>query len=330
MATDIGKAMARLRHRDVRTRRRAVRTLFEHDDPATLEAFETLLDDEDAWFVSKALDAYRQWAPQVGPDAVRTLLEHRNLDVRRCGANLLSSVGAAGVELALSGLADDDRVVQKKSSQALLAHGGARGIEALLMHRSPSVRASAMHHHETPDEAILSGLADEAPSVQTVALEIMLKRDLETSLSTLLPFFEADVHPVPVLMWAARHAPNELERLAKRMKSGHLKALTDRLRAEISSSEDHLLQALINANMLTPVARWVMNQGQGEDALRWWLINNEELDLIERCKLLERLVGRAAEATVQKEVQSLLAKAPQELLKVACENLSTAATEVLS
>ena len=61
MANDIGKAMARLKHRDIRTRRRAVRTLFEHDDPSVLEAFKPLLDDNDTWFVSKALDAYRMW-----------------------------------------------------------------------------------------------------------------------------------------------------------------------------------------------------------------------------------------------------------------------------
>ncbi|DAC48456.1 MAG TPA: hypothetical protein D7H92_03255, partial [Candidatus Poseidoniales archaeon] len=79
MANDIGRAMARLKHRDIRTRRRAVRTLFEHDDPNVLEAFKPLLDDEDGWFVSKALDAYRQWAAHAGPGAVATLLEHRSL-----------------------------------------------------------------------------------------------------------------------------------------------------------------------------------------------------------------------------------------------------------
>ena len=61
MANDIGRAMARLKHRDIRTRRRAVRTLFEHDDAAVLEAFRPLLDDQDSWFISKALDAYRMW-----------------------------------------------------------------------------------------------------------------------------------------------------------------------------------------------------------------------------------------------------------------------------
>ena len=90
MANDVGKAMSRLKHRDIRTRRRAVRTLFEANDPSTLKAFEVLLDDEDPWFVSKALDAYRLWAVDVGEAAVSTLLRHRSVDVRRAGANLLA------------------------------------------------------------------------------------------------------------------------------------------------------------------------------------------------------------------------------------------------
>ena len=328
MASDIGKAMARLRHRDVRTRRRAVRTLFEHDDPSTLEAFETLLDDEDAWFVTKALDAYRLWAPQAGPSAVGTLMEHASLDVRRCGANLLVALGEEGVGLALEALIDEDRVVQKKASQALLAHGGADGVAALLQHASPTVRAMAMRHPLTPEDAVLAGLSDPSSNVQSMALEVVFKRDLGTSLSTLMPFFEANVQPVSILVWAARHAPEELKGLTGGLQVGHVKALTDHLRNEVSTSDDPLLQAVISAGLLTPVARWVAKQGAVEDALRWSLINNNDLDLIERCKLLERLVGRAGEQTVRAEVQALLASEPEELLKVACENLSTAADEV--
>ena len=114
MASDIGRAMARLKHRDIRTRRRAVRTLFEQDDPTVLEAFKPLLDDKDPWFVSKALDAYRMWGITAGVEAVATLLRHKNLDVRRAGANLLIPLGQPGKSLAFEALTDTDAVVQKK------------------------------------------------------------------------------------------------------------------------------------------------------------------------------------------------------------------------
>ena len=80
--------------------------------------------------------------------------------------------------------------------------------------------------------------------------------------------------------------------------------------------------------MLEPVARWVIRQGASEDDLRWQLINDERLHDIERCKLLERLLGRAHEPGVIEHVERLSASTEEELLKEACENLSTAASEV--
>ena len=84
----------------------------------------------------------------------------------------------------------------------------------------------------------------------------------------------------------------------------------------------------MDSGMLEPVARWVLKQGAEEDVLRWQLINDERLDIIERSKLLERLIGRAHEPNVIEQAEALLASTDEELLKVACENLSTAASEV--
>ena len=80
--------------------------------------------------------------------------------------------------------------------------------------------------------------------------------------------------------------------------------------------------------MLEPVARWVLRQGPEEDTLRWSLINDERLKVIERSKLLERLIGRAHEPDIIKRAETLLLTTEEELLRVACENLSTAASEL--
>ena len=53
--------LERLKHKDVRQRRMAVRRLFEHNDSAALSAFLDLLDSDDEWFVEKAVDAIRRW-----------------------------------------------------------------------------------------------------------------------------------------------------------------------------------------------------------------------------------------------------------------------------
>ena len=328
MANDIGRAMARLSHRDIRTRRRAVRTLFEHDDPSTLEAFEVLLDDEDPWFVSKALDAYRQWAPLTGPEDVGTLLKHANLDVRRAGSNLLSSLGQEGRSLAKRALEDEDGVVQKKAAQALLRVAENEDLSTLANHASPTIRGLAMQHPSLPPSILMSALDDDAEPVRKHALNAVLERELDISVDVLEPFFLADMQAVPILIWASKHHPERLPMFTSNMKTAHVKALSDHLRAHVISSQDPLVQSLLEANVLEPVARWVLRQGSDEDDLRWTLINNDDLAVIERSKLLERLIGRAGEQDVQQRVLSFIKTTDNELLKVACENLSTAASEL--
>ena len=194
MANDIGKAMARLKHRDIRTRRRAVRTLFEHDDPSVLEAFRPLLDDDDTWFVSKALDAYRMWGVLSGSEAIQTLLTHPNLDVRRAGANLLTPLGERGVPLSLNALNDEDSVVQRKAAKALLLIEDNDVAERLAQHPSDAIRSIGMGHLKLREPALRKGLTDANDGVRLAALTAALKRKTALKMDDLIPFLEAGHH----------------------------------------------------------------------------------------------------------------------------------------
>ena len=328
MANDIGRAMARLKHRDIRTRRRAVRTLFEHDDPNVLEAFKPLLDDEDGWFVSKALDAYRQWAAHAGPGAVATLLEHRSLEVRRAGANLLPSLGESAKAPALSALEDDDGVVQKKAARALLVFDGEEIAQRLSEHPNDAVRLLGMKHPSVSHAHLKVALNDRSDGVRSAALESVLQHGIEVEIESLIPFLQANLQTVKILAWVGQHAPERLTEFTPHLHRQHLKSLSDHLRENAKDSEDAFLSSLLNSGMLEPVARWVLRQDASEDELRWQLINDDRLDIIERSKLLERLIGRAHEPSIIEKASALLASTDEELLKVACENLSTAASEV--
>ena len=328
MANDIGRAMARLKHRDVRTRRRAVRTLFEQDDPSVLEAFKPLLDDEDGWFVSKALDAYRQWAVHAGPEAVSTLLEHASLEVRRAGANLLVQLGDQSKQLALSALEDEDGVVQKKAARALLLFDESSVAEQLSTHPNDAVRLMGMKHPSLTTDGLKSALKDNNDGVRSAALDTVLRNGIDVELEALIPFLQANLQTVNILAWVGQHAPDRLAEFTPLLKRQHLKAMSDHLREHAKSSADPFLSSLMSSGMLEPVARWVLKQGAEEDELRWQLINDKRLDIIERSKLLERLIGRAHESNVIEQAEALLASTDEELLKVACENLSTAASEV--
>ena len=330
MANDVGRAMARLKHRDIRTRRRAVRTLFEANDPSTLEAFNSLLDDEDPWFVSKALDAYRMWAVSSGPEAVATLLNHASIDVRRAGANLLAPLAEDGFSLAKRALSDEDAVVLKKAAMDLLNEDTELAGTLCGMHGHDTARLLGFQHPSMKHDRILDGLNDAHLAVQHEALRQVLTREISVDMSILLPFFEAGVEPVNILIWASKHAPNELGTFVQQLKDHHAKEITDHLRSQVASSQDPLITCLLEAKLSAPVARWVLHQGKTEDELRWKLINDNEVPLIERSKLLERLIGRANEPEIQDNVKAMLDSTEEELLRVACENLSTAAGELSS
>ena len=330
MANDIGRAMARLKHRDVRTRRRAVRTLFEQDDPNTLEAFESLLDDEDPWFVSKALEAYRMWSLSQGADSVRTLLNHASTDVRRVGANLLASHGEDGAIIALSCLDDSDGVVQKKAAQALLLHPSKQGLEALLAHHQESVICLGMRHPNLDVEQVKQGLRHVSKMVRKAALSAVFEHNFSIDFESLRTFFDEDIEAVNIVIWIAQQRPELLDSFTQQIKPHHVRELATYLRKNAQDSKDPLVASLVEGGILSPIARWLLVQGPQEDALRWAMIRDQRLDIIERSKLLERLIGRAGDANVQEQVEQFMQSSPPPLLRVACENLSTAATELRS
>ena len=120
MAGGLDGEISKLRHKDVRQRRRAVRVLFDTDLPRALEGFVPLLNDRDPWFRSKALDAHRRWAPLQGPSALKVLAEHSSIEARRCAANLLSEFNEDVSEIALLMIDDEDLTCRRKSASALL------------------------------------------------------------------------------------------------------------------------------------------------------------------------------------------------------------------
>ena len=57
----LSKEISRLRDKDVRQRRKAVRRLFEDGDPSALPHFIPFLNDPDEWFVERAMIAIERW-----------------------------------------------------------------------------------------------------------------------------------------------------------------------------------------------------------------------------------------------------------------------------
>ena len=130
-----------------------------------------------------------------------------------------------------------------------------------------------------------------------------------------IPFLKANLQTVSIVIWIAAHAPERLDEFTAHLNQSHHKAMSDHLRAHANDSSDPLIQTLLESGTLEPIARWVLRQGPEEDDLRWALINDERLNIIERSKLLERLVGRAHEPDIIKRAEALRSATDEELLE---------------
>ena len=112
--TNIDAEISRLSNKDVKIRRRAVRYLFEEDNPRALSGFVRLLEDSDFWFRNKSLDAHRKWAKN--PEDLLPLMKNN----KRLVGELLQRISAP--EIASQLLDEEDHIyaaLQQKVSQNL-------------------------------------------------------------------------------------------------------------------------------------------------------------------------------------------------------------------
>ena len=328
MPTDLGRAMQRLTHRDIRTRRRAIRDLYEHDRPEALDGFVTLLDDDDPWFVAKAVEAHRKWAPLRGVEALEPMLNHADEGVRQAGANLLDVFGVEAMDTARRLLSDEDATVQQHAARWLIKNGDEEARAALASHPNVLVRRALFMRANLPTELLETGLSDDHESVQRLALQGILRSGRPVNTDVIEPHLNT-TSPTPELAWwVAQHHPSMLAPLLASLTGRPRKALANLLREAVKASEELHTERWFEANGHDLVTKWVLHQGPEEDALRWSLIGMESVPVIERSILLERLVGRANDPSVRKHVEALLESDLHPLLRVACENLSTAAMEL--
>ena len=143
------KEVARLRDKDVRQRRRAVRKLFEDGDPSALPHFLPFLEDDDEWFVKRALLAIERWYngndPRIAESLASSEINERRLLAARIAPRLVSpgqilrglcEDNDAKIRLAAwsnlircdllaarEGLKNEDRAVRRLSASELIDSG---------------------------------------------------------------------------------------------------------------------------------------------------------------------------------------------------------------
>jgi HEAT repeat protein len=332
MAGGLDGEISKLRHKDVRQRRRAVRVLFDTDLPRALDGFIPLLDDKDPWFRSKALDAHRRWAPSIGPSALDKLARHRSIEARRCAANLLSEFKEGVSEIAMILVEDADLTCRRKSAAALLGGPDSEDyVDRFLSAEDPYLRRLAVTSKGATAEQRLAGLKDGTATVSEAALQAMTQKEESLDEASLIALLERGINGATLIDSAVKNNGAALINISQTATGQTMKLLVQALKGTCNSTSDPQIRALLDAKQFIAVGRWLQGKrGVEHDALRWKLVREPSIDQIERSRWIERLLGRCDEDVLVDDARVFLQEDHPQLLLEAAQNLSTAFDKLVS
>ena len=330
MVANIQSAIAKLKHKDVRQRRRAVRILFDADAYESVEAFSPLLEDKDIWFRNKAIEAYRRWAPKHAPHLLEQLAQGGQLDGLRCVANVLESIQESTQAARLSRLLLDceDDVIVRRAVHQLISSNEASESELNAFQRSND-HAVRMYATEVSNDVgeLLTSLNDSHPDVRRQAASSLFRIELDSEQNDALQYaIENDdaLWKLAIPIALERHLPNLVE-LMRAKGSTQRKFLVEALKDAVDEADDSRLRTLIDGDCTSIVARWLVGRNDVKsDALRAEMLFLEHVDSIDKSRLLERLLHRQHEPEIQELASKLISESTDELVLSAAQNLYTA------
>ena len=330
MVANIQSAIAKLKHKDVRQRRRAVRILFDADAYESVEAFSPLLEDKDIWFRNKAIEAYRRWAPKHAPHLLEQLAQGGQLDGLRCVANVLESIQDSTQAARLSRLLLDcgDDVIVRRAVHQLISSSEASDSELNTFQRSND-HAVRMYATEVSNDVgdLLTSLNDSHPDVRRQAASSLFRIELDSEQNDALQYaIENDdaLWKLAIPIALERHLPNLVE-LMRVKGNTQRKFLVEALKDAVDEADDSRLRALIDGDCTSIVARWLVGRNDVKsDALRAEMLFLENVDSIDKSRLLERLLHRQQEPEIQELASKLISESTDELVLSAAQNLYTA------
>jgi hypothetical protein len=330
MVANIQSAIAKLKHKDVRQRRRAVRILFDADAYESVEAFSPLLEDKDIWFRNKAIEAYRRWAPKHAPHLLEQLAQGGQLDGLRCVANVLESIQDSTQAARLSRLLLDcgDDVIVRRAVHQLISSSEASESELNAFQRSNdhAVRIYATEVSNDVGE-LLTSLNDSHPDVRRQAASSLFRIELDSEQNDALQYaIENDdaLWKLAIPIALERHLPNLVELMGAKGNTQR-KFLVEALKDAVDEADDSRLRTLIDGDCTSIVARWLVGRNDVKsDALRAEMLFLEHVDSIDKSRLLERLLHRQHEPEIQELASKLISESTDELVLSAAQNLYTA------
>jgi len=332
MAASIQSAIAKLKHKDIRQRRRAVRMLFDADAHESVEAFSPFLEDQDVWFRNKAIEAYRRWAPVHAPHLLEQLAERGGVDGQRCVVSVLETIQDTQLSARLSRLClkCEDVVVVRRAVRQLITTEEVTEKELNQFQNSGDYAIRTYAATKNSDvNTLLKMLKDEHPDVRrqaaTSLLVLDLDADLELKLQNALEHDDALWKlAIPIALQQSR--ANFVDLMTSKSMAQQ-RFLIQTLKEMVGEADDPRLRMLMDGDGISLVARWLVGRNdEKSDLLRNELLFDERVDSIDKSRLLERLLHRQNESSIQDLATKLIENSTDELILSAAQNLYTSST----
>ena len=312
---NLNTEISRLTNKDVKIRRRAVRALFEEDDPSALRGFVKLLDDPDFWFRNKALDAHRKWATTAEE------LEPLMANNKRLVAEMLEKIPDHDIAKKL--LTEDDHVIRCFAAQILADSESLQKKFASDEHHSVRIIAAK----NSSDEKLISSLlSDKHSAVRKAAISTASEKEMildEEVLKNALKSSDSSLRSLIGSM-SVKLGGEILDIASKDSDPKVRKSIADALRLQVDSVDSRIENVAKNSPEI--IVRWLrMRYDSNSCSLRWSMIEDTSINQRVRSKLIEQMEGRS---DIDSERLAKVANDESDLVSMAAKNLEKSIEEL--
>ena len=296
------------------------------DDPQHLKAFIPLLNDKDSWYRSKAIDAFRIWAPRESVTSLEPLIAHKNIDYNRVAANLLEKFSPTGTDVIKELFEKDDMICKAKAAQFILRNDNEKEFYcSLLEGENTKLKIIALESKYSSNDTLTNCLSDDSLKIVEYCLTALSDVELQIDDGTVEQLTKRGVKFGLLMPHLIRSNPEKLAESVHELQNHEIKTLVDLLNRECDNVEDEPINTLIQCKQYVVVGRWLQGKrGDAFDTLRWEIIADDSIDEIERSRFIERLFARCDEEKIRLEAEKIANNSTSELIKLTAHNLSTA------
>ena len=322
-------ALAKLNHSDVRQRRRAVRHLFELNDPEALEGFEKLLEDPDPWFREKALEAIEKWAASKDLALIEKLSKSGENSRRLLAARIAIRADGAGRAILETLSSDGEANIRLAAWKARISIDENSISEALIVddravRRAVAERVSTLENVDC--NIILELLNDDSETVRASAIGIIeadsatLNQEIENRLNELISESSGEVKArIASILLAS--SPNQIDSWIEDSNTAFVNRFSRSLRDTDWASVEGLPEMLkSNASEMLLIRLLRGERSDSGSILRNDLLMDESRSEEMRSQLIEDLIGRPISESTLSLVKELT-KSDLELISSSARNL---------